>query len=209
MEGLTKDKLLELLKKEAENCKSCPLWEQRTNLVFGEGNIDSVIMFIGEAPGFHEDQQGRPFVGAAGKLLTELIEGLGLKREEVYIANVLKCRPPNNREPLPDEIRACFSLLKKQIEIINPKIICTLGRHAAYTILGHSVNMASSHGKYYEVEGKKVFVTYHPAAALYHGKLLENIKRDFEALKNLYDEIILAPKEEVLKSNIKEQLSFW
>lgn len=209
MEGLTKDKLLELLKKEAENCKSCPLWEQRTNLVFGEGNIDSVIMFIGEAPGFHEDQQGRPFVGAAGKLLTELIEGLGLKREEVYIANVLKCRPPNNREPLPDEIRACFSLLKKQIEIINPKIICTLGRHAAYTILGHSVNMTSSHGKYYEVEGKKVFVTYHPAAALYHGKLLENIKKDFETLKNLYDEIILAPKEEVLKSNIKEQLSFW
>lgn len=208
MEGLKKNSLLELLREEAENCRKCLLWESRTNLVFGEGNIDSHIMFIGEAPGFHEDQQGRPFVGAAGKLLTELIESLGIKREDVYIANVLKCRPPNNREPLPDEIKACFPLLQRQIEIINPKIICTLGRYAAYAVLGHTINMSSSHGKYYEANGRKVFVTYHPAAALYHGKLLEEVKKDFEKLKNLYNEIINS-KEEISKKDEKEQLSFW
>lgn len=208
MEGLKKNSLLELLREEAENCRKCLLWESRTNLVFGEGNIDSHIMFIGEAPGFHEDQQGRPFVGAAGKLLTELIESLGIKREDVYIANVLKCRPPKNREPLPDEIKACFPLLQRQIEIINPKIICTLGRYAAYAVLGHTINMSSSHGKYYETNGRKVFVTYHPAAALYHGKLLEEVKKDFEKLKNLYNEIINS-KEEISKKDEKEQLSFW
>lgn len=208
MERIEKDNLLELLRAEAENCRKCSLWESRTNLVFGEGDVNSLIMFIGEAPGFHEDQQGKPFVGAAGKLLTELIESLGIKRENVYIANVLKCRPPNNREPLPEEIKACFPILQRQVEIINPKIICTLGRYAAYAILGHTVNMSSSHGKYYEVNGRKIFVTYHPAAALYHGKLLEEVRKDFEKLGNLFNEI-LNLKEEVIKKNEKEQLSFW
>ncbi|ACI19757.1 uracil-DNA glycosylase [Dictyoglomus thermophilum] len=210
MERLTKIDELEILRREAENCKNCSLWQQRTNLVFGEGNPNSSIMFIGEAPGFHEDQQGRPFVGAAGRLLTELIESMGLKREDIYIANVLKCRPPNNREPLPEEIKACFPFLRRQIEIINPKVICTLGRYAAYAILGHSVNISNSHGKDYVVDGKRIFVTYHPAAALYHGKLLENIRKDFEKLKELY-ELTLKSEEEQKETNKKEkeQLSFW
>lgn len=208
MEGLDKVRILNELLQEAERCRNCPLWSERTNLVFGEGNPDAVIMFVGEAPGFHEDQQGRPFVGTAGKLLTELIESLELKREDVYIANVLKCRPPNNRDPLPEEINACYPFLKKQIEIINPRILCALGRHAAYVLLGHTVNMNTSHGKYYQVDGRFVFVTYHPAAALYHGKLLDGIKKDFSELKKLYDEII-QQKEEQNKREEKEQLSFW
>lgn len=208
MEGVEKNNLLELLMEEAKSCRKCSLWESRTNLVFGEGDVNSLIMFIGEAPGFHEDQQGKPFVGAAGKLLTELIESLGIRREDVYIANVLKCRPPNNREPLPEEIKACFPLLQRQIEIINPKIICALGRYAAYAVLGHTVNMSSSHGKYYEVNERKVFVTYHPAAALYHGKLLEEVRKDFEKLRNLYNEI-LNLKEKTLEKSEREQLSFW
>jgi DNA polymerase len=210
MERLNKVGKLEILRREAEGCRNCSLWQERTNLVFGEGNPDAFIMFVGEAPGFHEDQQGKPFVGAAGKLLTELIESIGLKREDVYIANVLKCRPPNNREPLPEEIRVCFPFLRQQIEIINPKIICTLGRYAAYAILGHSVNISTSHGKDYYVDGRRVFVTYHPAAALYHGKLLENIKKDFEKLKELYEAVLKSEKDQNLPNKKeKEQLSFW
>lgn len=192
------------LEEEVKNCKKCPLWKERTNVVFGEGDIHSKIMFIGEAPGFHEDQEGRPFVGAAGKLLTNLIESLGLKREEVYIANVLKCRPPNNREPNPDEIKACYPYLEAQIKIINPRIICTLGRYSAYAILKTPINMSSYHGKTFSIEDRLVFVTYHPAAALYHAKVMDEIKRDFEKLKDLIEK-----ETSESKTLTKEQLSFW
>lgn len=193
---------LKILEEEVKKCRKCSLWDKRTNVVFGEGNPLSKIMFIGEAPGYHEDQQGRPFVGAAGRLLTELIESLDLKREDVYIANVLKCRPPNNRDPLPDEIQACYPWLEEQIKIIKPKVICTLGRYSAYVLLKFPINISSYHGKLYEIGEKIIFLTYHPAAALYHGKILEEIKRDFLELKK----IILGIKE---KEEKKEQLSFW
>jgi len=200
---------LQQLSKEAEMCKRCSLWKGRTNVVFGEGNADTRLMFIGEAPGYHEDQQGKPFVGAAGKLLTELIESLEFKREDVYIANVLKCRPPDNREPLPEEVSACSYFLKRQIEIIDPKILCALGRNAAFSLLNHSVNMSTSHGKVYQSDGRLVFITYHPAAALYHGKLLENIKKDFLELKKVYETKLLEDKNENLEKKEQEQLSFW
>lgn len=193
---------LKFLEEEVKKCKRCPLWEGRTNVVFGEGNPSSNLLFIGEAPGYHEDQQGKPFVGAAGKLLTELIESLDLRRESVYIANVLKCRPPNNRDPNPEEIQACYPWLEKQIEIINPKIICTLGRYSAYILLKVPINMSSYHGKSFEMNNRIIFVTYHPAAALYHGKVLDEIKKDFLSLKK----IILDVKEEEAKT---QQLSFW
>ncbi|MGB9856938.1 MAG: uracil-DNA glycosylase [Dictyoglomaceae bacterium] len=193
---------LKSLEEEVKKCRKCSLWEKRKNVVFGEGDTSSKLMFIGEAPGYHEDQQGRPFVGAAGKLLTELIESLDLKRENVYIANVLKCRPPNNRDPNPEEIQACYPWLEKQIEIINPRIICTLGRYSAYVLLKTSINMSSYHGKSFEIDNRIIFVTYHPAAALYHGKILEEIRKDFSNLKK----IILEMKEENTKT---EQLSFW
>ncbi|HOJ92868.1 MAG TPA: uracil-DNA glycosylase [Dictyoglomaceae bacterium] len=200
---------LQQLSKEAEICNKCPLWKLRTNVVFGEGNADTKLMFIGEAPGYHEDQQGKPFVGAAGKLLTELIDSLGFKREEVYITNVLKCRPPDNRDPLPEEVSACSYFLKKQIEIIDPKILCALGRNAAFSLLNHSVNMSTSHGKVYQLDGRLMFVTYHPAAALYHGKLLENIKKDFLELKKVYETKLLEDEKENLDKKEQEQLSFW
>jgi len=202
MDGKSKKEDLEKLEEEVINCQKCSLWKSKTNLVFGEGNPSSEIMFIGEAPGYHEDKQGRPFVGAAGKLLTELIESLGLKRENVYIANVLKCRPPNNRDPKPEEIDACYPWLERQIEIINPKFICTLGRYSAYVLLKIPINMSTYHGKFYDIQNKLIFITYHPAAALYHRKILEEIKNDFLSFKKLIED----------KSNKdikRQQLSFW
>ncbi len=193
---------LKILEEEVRKCRKCDLWNKRTNVVFGEGDPFSKIMFIGEAPGYHEDQQGRPFVGAAGKLLTELIESLNLKREDVYIANVLKCRPPNNRDPNSEEIQACSPWLEEQINVINPKIICTLGRYSAYVLLKFPINISSLHGRSYKIGGRIIFLTYHPAAALYHGRILEEIKKDFQELKKIILEI-------TEKDEKREQLSFW
>ncbi len=186
-----KEKLLEIIAKEIQKCTKCPLYKNRKNPVPGEGNPDSEIIFIGEAPGYHEDVQGRPFVGSAGKLLTELIEMIGLNRKNVFITNVVKCRPPNNRDPLKEEIDACKPYLFKQIEIIKPRIIVTLGRHSTLTILHHMGikvhGISSVRGQIFKGEllgiNITVIPTYHPAAALYNPKLRRVLEEDFMLIK--------------------------
>jgi uracil-DNA glycosylase len=158
---------LEALKKEYAGCQLCPLGATRTNLVFGIGNPDARLMFVGEAPGFEEDRQGFPFVGAAGQLLTKIIQAMKMAREDVYIANCLKCRPPQNRNPLPTEIATCSPILQKQIEIIRPRVICALGKFAAQTLLGTEEPISRLRGRFFDWKsGAKLIATFHPAYLL-------------------------------------------
>ena len=157
---------LKALEREVAQAMRCELAGTRTNLVFGRGNPNADLMFIGEAPGRDEDLQGKPFVGRAGQLLTKIIESIGLKREDVYIANILKCRPPGNRNPLPSEIAACSPYLFKQIEIIKPKVICALGKFAAQTLLNTETPISKLRGQFYDYRGTKLMPTYHPAYLL-------------------------------------------
>lgn len=185
------------LEKKIKKCTKCPLHANRKNAVPGEGNPKATIMFIGEAPGRNEDIEGRPFVGAAGRLLTDLIEGIGLKREDVYITNVVKCRPPNNRDPKPDEIDACSPYLDEQIRCIAPRIIVTLGRHSTKYLLeknGYSFrSILKIHGRVYNIKidslNVELIPTLHPAAALYNPRLLEVLKEDFDKIKNRIKEV--------------------
>lgn len=157
---------LDSLKNEISSCKRCSLHKTRHNIVLGAGNPKAQLMFIGEAPGEDEDLQGLPFVGRAGQLLTKIIEAMGLKRSDVYIANILKCRPPNNRPPLPIEIIECENILKKQINIIKPKIICTLGKFASQTLLRTETTISNLRGNFKEYNGIKLMPTFHPAYLL-------------------------------------------
>ena len=177
------------LVEEIRNCRKCELYKTRKNPVVGEGPLDARIMFVGEAPGRQEDETGRPFVGAAGKLLTHLIENhLGIKRSQVYITNVLKCRPPGNRDPKEEEIRACTPYLWRQIQLIRPAAIIALGRFAGRVLFEKAGlawrSMRAHRGKIYEVNivGVDVLltVTYHPAAALYNPKLRDELEQDFQ-----------------------------
>lgn len=176
---------LEDLGAHARECTLCSLSQSRTQVVFGAGNPRAGIMFVGEAPGYHEDLQGEPFVGSAGRLLSELLESIGLRRMDVYIANVIKCRPPGNRNPLPEEIDQCTPYLLKQIELIKPKIVCTLGNFATQLLLKKKIGVSKLRGQSYQVDGHVVVPMYHPAAALHQGGLLTSIKEDFSFLKNL------------------------
>ena len=194
---VSKEDMWKKIVKEISECKKCRLYKHRKNPVPGEGNLNAKIVFIGEAPGAKEDEEGRPFVGAAGKLLTTLLENIGLKRENVFITNVVKCRPPHNRDPLDDEINACLPYLMEQINIIKPKIIVTLGRISTRTIfqLGGLAfrSMSKDRGvireaKIGEVE-VKILPTYHPAAALYNPKLRSKIESDFKALAKIHKNI--------------------
>ncbi len=164
--AIEKAKKLNALHQEIGDCKRCPLHQGRNNIVFGEGNPDAKLMFIGEGPGEEEDLQGRPFVGRAGEVLTSLIKNLGLKREEVYIANVVKCRPPMNRAPKPEEQKACLVFLRKQIEIIKPQVIVTLGDVATKALLQTRSGITSVRGRVFEYKGIKVVPTFHPAYLL-------------------------------------------
>jgi uracil-DNA glycosylase family 4 len=170
-------------------CTRCRLAEARTQVVFGVGNADADLMFVGEAPGFHEDQQGIPFVGQAGQLLTRLLAGIGLAREDVYIANVLKCRPPGNRDPQPDEIEACESHLFRQIELIRPRVVGTLGNFATKLLSGKQTGITRVHGQEQErtLGGHRVLLypLYHPAAALYTPAMLRVLEEDFRRLPQL------------------------
>lgn len=163
---LLKERQLKRLKKEIGDCRLCRLSEKRTNIVFGEGNPEAALMFIGEGPGEEEDLQARPFVGRAGQLLTRLITKMGFKREDVYIANIVKCRPPNNRRPREDEIRACLPFLKRQIEIISPTVIMTLGDVATRALLGDIGNISRVRGKVYPYNSIRVVPTFHPSYLL-------------------------------------------
>lgn len=179
---MDKVKLLEELKSEILKDLSLPLRE--SNLVFGEGDADASVVFIGEAPGFYEDREGRPFVGQAGKLLDKLIEEVGWKREEVYITNIIKRRPPANRDPLPEEIKAYEPYLKTQIEILNPKIIAPLGRFGMNYFLPYA-KISKDQGQIFWLQDKLIYPLYHPAAALRSTAVLEDLKKSFQELPSL------------------------
>jgi uracil-DNA glycosylase family 4 len=165
------------LYEKISKCDACRLCKQRKRAVPGEGREDAEIMFIGEAPGWHEDQQGRPFVGPAGQFLDELLQSIGLKRSDVYIANVVKCRPPSNRDPLPDEIGACRKWLDRQMELIKPRMIVTLGRYSMARFFP-GATISKVHGTARQSEGVTYFAMYHPAAALHQGSLRGVIMED-------------------------------
>ena len=178
---------LERVRAKAERCSACRLGAKRTKLVFGEGNPEADIMFIGEGPGEDEDLSGRPFVGKAGQLLTKIIEnGMKISRSQVYIANIVKCRPPANRDPMPDEAQCCIGFLKEQIKIVNPKILILLGKVAMKNLLGIEGAITKARETTYEYEGIKVFVTYHPSALLrneaYKRPVWEDIKKAMKYL---------------------------
>ncbi len=166
----SKDLQLDLLKRITFLCKKCPLHRKRKNVVFGTGDADSKLMFIGEAPGLEEDLRGEPFVGEAGALLTKIIEAMSLNRERVYICNIVKCRPPNNREPSPEEVNMCKAYCLEQIRLIMPKVICTLGKVASQTILDTSSPITKLRGNLYDFFGRKVMPTFHPAYLLRNPK---------------------------------------
>jgi uracil-DNA glycosylase len=180
-------------------CTRCRLASGRTQVVFGVGDPNADLMFVGEAPGFHEDKQGYPFVGQAGKLLDQLLGGIGLSREQVYIANVIKCRPPGNRDPQPDEIEACESHLFRQLELIRPKVVATLGNFATKLLSGKPHGITRVHGRPQEttLRGRPVLLypLYHPAAALYTPAMLRTLEDDFARLPGLLAEEASPPAQ--------------
>jgi DNA polymerase len=186
-----REELIELYR-EVSECTRCPLHAERTKAVFGAGNADAELMFIGEAPGAEEDRQGLPFVGRAGQLLNELLEEIGLNREDVFIANILKSRPPGNRDPQPDEIEACWPYLERQIQLIQPRVIATLGNFATKKITGNQTGITRVHGtpQVHAIAGRTVFVfpLLHPAAALRTPSMAETLREDFAKLPGLIAE---------------------
>jgi len=182
----------------AAGCTRCALAATRTQVVFGSGSPGADLMFVGEAPGFHEDKQGVPFVGAAGKLLGKLLDGIGLTREEVYIANVIKCRPPGNRDPQPEEIESCEPHLWKQIELIQPTLIATLGNFATKLLSGKPNGITQVHGREQQVVlgGNPVtlYPIFHPAAALYTPRMLQVLEEDFARIPGLLGRVVAAPE---------------
>jgi len=173
---------LEEVRKELGDCQRCSLGRVRTSLVFGEGNPKADIVFVGEAPGRDEDVQGRPFVGRAGQLLTRIIIAMGLKREDVYICNILKCRPPGNRNPRPEEIITCEPFLVKQLQAINPKVICALGTFAAHTLLKTDVPITVLRGKFHTYHGIQLMPTYHPAFLLRNPAAKKQVWEDVQKI---------------------------
>ncbi len=179
------------LEEEIKKCRKCRLWKSRKNAVPGEGNYNADLMLVGEAPGKTEDEMARPFVGKAGQLLTEILEKNGIRRKDVYITNVVKCRPPNNRNPMKDEIEKCLPYLKKQLEIIKPKVILTLGNFATQTILPlygfKAENISKIRGKVFDspLHGIKILPTYHPAACIYAPWLKEKFENDIKKVLEL------------------------
>lgn len=182
---------------ETAECTLCALANGRTQVVFGSGNPNAGLMFVGEAPGFHEDQQGVPFVGQAGKLLDRLLEGIGLTRADVFVANVLKCRPPGNRDPLPEEIAACEPHLFHQIELIEPTLVATLGNFATKLLSGRPAGITRVHGQEQEVtlgtRNVLLYPIYHPAAALYTPSMLKVLEEDFARIPALLERTLDAP----------------
>ena len=172
---------LESIAENVRECQKCELCETRIKAVPGKGNFDADVIFVGEAPGRNEDIHGEPFVGAAGKRLDMILEDTGIDRKDVYITNIVKCRPPKNRVPSKKEEESCNDFIKQEIEIINPKIICVMG-NTAYGTLLDGKEITKNHGKIVEKDGRKFFVTFHPAATIYNQKLVEELKEDFRKL---------------------------
>ena len=184
---------------EVSTCTKCDLCKTRTKAVPGEGNPHAKIMFIGEGPGYHEDKQGRPFVGPAGQFLDELLASINLKRADVFITNVVKCRPPDNRDPLPAEIEACSDYLKRQIAAIQPKVIVTLGRHSMAQFFG-SEKISAIHGRARKVDGYLCIAMYHPAAGLHQASLKDTIRADFKKIPTIIAEAERLEAEGKLKA---------
>jgi len=178
--------LLKAVYDEAMGCVRCPLHETRTTVVFGAGNANAELMFIGEAPGANEDKQGLPFVGQAGKLLDQLLGEIGMERRDVFVANVLKCRPPGNRDPLPGEIESCQGYLWRQVELIEPTVICTLGNFSTKLLRGDTTGISRLHGvpevRIVGSRAVRLYPLFHPAAALYTPRMLETLRTDFQRL---------------------------
>ena len=189
--------LLKAVYEEARGCTRCPLHQARTTVVFGAGNADADLMFIGEAPGANEDRMGLPFVGQAGKLLDKLLAEIGLERKEVWVCNVLKCRPPDNRDPHPNEIEACNDYLRRQVDLIEPTVICTLGNFSTKLLRADTTGISRLHGRE-EVRiigprAVRLYPLYHPAAALYTPSMLEALRADFHRIPEL---LALGPPEQ-------------
>nr|MBN2277095.1 uracil-DNA glycosylase [candidate division Zixibacteria bacterium] len=183
-------KSLDAHNRAIDKCLKCPLGSTRTKFVYGTGNPDAGIMFIGEAPGRDEDLQGIPFVGRAGQLLDKILAAIKFSREDVYIANILKCRPPNNRDPQPEEMKACMPYLLEQIRLINPRIICALGRIAAQGLLETTTPLGKLRKKWHDFHGIPFLVTYHPAALLRFPSYKKDVWEDVQMLRARYDELV-------------------
>jgi uracil-DNA glycosylase len=201
---------------ETAGCTKCPLAGSRTQVVFGSGNPDADLMFVGEAPGFHEDQQGVPFVGQAGQLLEKLLAGIGLARSDIFVANVLKCRPPQNRDPHPDEIAACEGHLFHQIELIRPALVATLGNFATKLLSGRPLGITRVHGQEQVVTlgGNSVtlYPLFHPAAALYTPSMLQVLESDFARIPALIeraDDVAVPPRPEALPEPAHGRADGW
>ncbi len=192
---------------EIRVCTKCDLCKMRTKTVPGDGPVDAPILFIGEAPGFHEDRQGRPFIGPSGKLLDDLLDSIGMSRADVFVTNVVKCRPPGNRDPLPDEVTTCTSTyLQRQIEIINPRMIVTLGRFSMERYFPGE-KISKIHGQAKRADGRIYFPMYHPAAALHQPKWLEDVKADMLKVPALLEEARTMEPEKIEAD--PEQLSLF
>ncbi len=187
---------LKILEEYVRTCRRCSLHATRTNAVPGTGPAGADVMIVGEAPGFNEDMQGKPFVGAAGKLLDTLLGQIGLDRESVYITNVLKCRPPQNRDPMPNEVEACSLFLQRQLEWIRPKVVLVLGRHALERLLPGYGPISRVHGTFVERGDVAYVPLYHPAAALHNGSLVNDLQRDFDKVREYLDRVLGVPEPE-------------
>jgi DNA polymerase len=205
---MTAESSLAAVAEQVRACRRCKLHQSRKNAVPGEGPPDAEILFIGEGPGFHENEQGRPFVGAAGKFLEELLATIGLRREQVFICNVVKCRPPGNRDPLPEEIEACADYLEQQLQAVNPRLVVTLGRYSMARYFP-GAKISEVHGKPRPVEGRLVVPMYHPAAALHQPSLRRIVEQDFARIPALLEQASrLAPAQDT-SGEAPEQLSLF
>jgi DNA polymerase len=186
---------------EASVCVACRLAQGRTQVVYGVGNSDADLLFIGEGPGYHEDKQGEPFVGAAGQLLNRMLAEIGTRREDVYIANVVKCRPPGNRDPLPDEIEACSPWLAEQVQLIDPHIVVTLGNFATRYVLERPASISRVRGQRFNWRGRTVIPTFHPAAVLHGGgeasSQMQALRADFQTIKEALADRPRVPEEQL------------
>ncbi|MCI0712033.1 MAG: uracil-DNA glycosylase [Chloroflexi bacterium] len=208
MPDTTQQSLLEEINAEIRVCTKCSLHESRTNAVPGSGPVNADIMFVGEAPGFHEDQHAEPFVGASGKYLTDLLAGIGLKRSDVYITNIVRCRPPGNRDPFLSEIEACEPYLERQIQVIKPRIIATLGRFSMAYFLPKA-QISKVHGQPVREGGRVFFPLFHPAAALRDPGLRDVMAADFQKMKALIEELEQNPPDDSPPPPKPKQLSLF
>ncbi|MBW1740696.1 MAG: uracil-DNA glycosylase [Deltaproteobacteria bacterium] len=180
---------LDMIQKDLGNCQRCKLHKRRKHIVFGAGNPRAKLVLVGEAPGHEEDIQGQPFVGEAGQLLTKVLRAIGLTREDVYICNVIKCRPPGNRNPEPDEIATCIPFLRRQLRAIRPKLICALGTFAAQTLLGTNIPISRLRGHFHTYEGIRLLPTYHPAFLLRNPSKKRDVWEDMQKLQKAYERV--------------------